>query len=318
MSRFLTCGLLYLCLATTIQAQVGFNNNNPDPSAILDLTANDKGLLVPRMTTAQREALTSNSPARSLLVFDTTEGRFYYFDGGQWYALNEWTRVAGSNLVSLNGSVSVNGSASITNGHLQVSGQISAATYAPTEYGNGPVPIGGIILWSGNLDNFETSGRGKNNLLGWALCNGQNGTPDLRERFVVGAGGGDNGEVATISGYGGPYSPHNKGGNNNNAIALGINQIPSHTHARGTLATSATGAHTHSFRSNGNRGSGGSGREPYGYGETTVGSIHATSSNGEHSHNITGSTGPAGGSPTQPFDNRPPYYALAYIMKILP
>src|SRR5690554_5897142 len=41
------------------------------------------------------------------------------------------------------------------------------------------VPTGGIILWSGPIANIPA---------GWALCNGDNGTPDLRNRFIVGAG----------------------------------------------------------------------------------------------------------------------------------
>ncbi len=45
----------------------------------------------------------------------------------------------------------------------------------------GTIPIGGIILWSGSTGTIPT---------GWALCNGSNGTPNLQDRFVVGAGSG--------------------------------------------------------------------------------------------------------------------------------
>jgi len=45
----------------------------------------------------------------------------------------------------------------------------------------GTVPIGGIILWSGSTGSVPD---------GWALCNGSNGTPNLQDRFVVGAGSG--------------------------------------------------------------------------------------------------------------------------------
>ncbi|MBI4325506.1 MAG: tail fiber protein [Chloroflexi bacterium] len=44
--------------------------------------------------------------------------------------------------------------------------------------GYGTIPLGGIIMWSGSSVPD-----------GWALCNGQNGTPDLRNRFIVGSGG---------------------------------------------------------------------------------------------------------------------------------
>ena len=41
------------------------------------------------------------------------------------------------------------------------------------------VPVGGIIMWSGATNNIPT---------GWALCDGQNGTPNLQDKFIVGAG----------------------------------------------------------------------------------------------------------------------------------
>ena len=43
------------------------------------------------------------------------------------------------------------------------------------------VPIGGIIMWSGSVATIPSS---------WALCNGTNGTPNLQDRFLVGAGSG--------------------------------------------------------------------------------------------------------------------------------
>ena len=42
----------------------------------------------------------------------------------------------------------------------------------------GSIPIGGIIMWSGSIASIPT---------GWNLCNGSNNTPDLRNRFVIGA-----------------------------------------------------------------------------------------------------------------------------------
>ncbi|MEQ8424558.1 MAG: hypothetical protein RIA63_07595, partial [Cyclobacteriaceae bacterium] len=155
--------------------------------------------------------------------------------------------------------------------------------------GNGPVPAGGIIMWSGSIASIPT---------GWALCDGGNGTPDLRNRFIVGAGS--------------SYGPGATGGAN--TVTLTATQIPIHNHTSGTLATSLTGAHTHRFRSTGNRGPGGAGREPYGFTEIAGGSIHTTSSDGSHNHTISGSTGNTGSGASH--ENRPPYYALAYIMKL--
>jgi hypothetical protein len=63
---------------------IGINSTgaNPDGSAMLDIVATDKGILVPRMTTAQRTGI--GSPAKGLMVFDNTTSSFWYFDGLIW------------------------------------------------------------------------------------------------------------------------------------------------------------------------------------------------------------------------------------------
>jgi uncharacterized protein (TIGR02145 family) len=61
--------------------------NPADNSVILDVNSTDKGLLIPRMTEALRDGITS--PAAGLLVYQTDEGEgFYYFDGSSWIYLN--------------------------------------------------------------------------------------------------------------------------------------------------------------------------------------------------------------------------------------
>ncbi len=66
-------------------AQVGINsdNSNPDPSSMLDIKSTDKGLLIPRMDSAQRVTITT--PATGLLVYQTdgTDG-FYFYNGANW------------------------------------------------------------------------------------------------------------------------------------------------------------------------------------------------------------------------------------------
>ena len=62
--------LTLLLAATATQAQVGIGTASPDGSAILDITASAKGLIVPRMTTTQRGAI--NSPTAGLLIYNTT------------------------------------------------------------------------------------------------------------------------------------------------------------------------------------------------------------------------------------------------------
>jgi microcystin-dependent protein len=66
--------------------------------------------------------------------------------------------------------------------------------------GAGTIPVGGIIMWSGSIASIPT---------GWALCNGSSGTPDLRDRFIVGAG--NNYSVAGVGG-------------------TADSQLPAHTH----------------------------------------------------------------------------------------
>jgi hypothetical protein len=116
----------------SLQGQVGFNNPNPHPNSLLDLTATDKGLLIPRLTTVQRDALTLilNPAAESLMVYDTNLQGFYFFRAGTWYGLNEWVKVAGSNNVSLSGNVNITGT--INAGNISTSGSISTAGITAT------------------------------------------------------------------------------------------------------------------------------------------------------------------------------------------
>ena len=179
------------------------------------------------------------------------------------------------------------------------------------------VPSGGIIMWSGSVANIPT---------GWVLCTGGNNTPNLRNRFVVGAGS--------------LYAVGDTGGSS--YVALSTANLPAHTHSSGTLggSTNSTGSHTHSGTTNstGNHthtidgGSGtvsdffGGSDANYGAGigspaiSTNSAGSHSHTLNvnsaGSHSHTVdvnSGSTGSAGSGTTH--ENRPPYYALAYIMK---
>ncbi|MCI4668143.1 MAG: tail fiber domain-containing protein [Bacteroidia bacterium] len=84
-AKNLILSLLLMMLATSIFAQsIGINANGttPDPSAMLDVSSTSKGMLIPRMTSAARNAIAS--PARGLLVFDTNTDDFWYFDGITW------------------------------------------------------------------------------------------------------------------------------------------------------------------------------------------------------------------------------------------
>ncbi|PLX11569.1 MAG: hypothetical protein C0594_03470 [Marinilabiliales bacterium] len=62
---------------------------NADASAMLDVKSTNKGMLIPRLTTAQRENI--NNPVAGLLVYDSTENAFYYYDGQSWLNLTSGT-----------------------------------------------------------------------------------------------------------------------------------------------------------------------------------------------------------------------------------
>ena len=84
--------ILALVLVTSsIFAQIGINNENPDASAALDITSTTGGVLIPRMTETQRDAI---SPAATGLMIYQTDGTagFYYYNGSSWegyYSKNE-------------------------------------------------------------------------------------------------------------------------------------------------------------------------------------------------------------------------------------
>ena len=84
MKHFFTF-LVTVFITTTTFAQVGLNTETLDPSAALDITSTTQGLLMPRMTQAQRAAIAN--PAQGLMVYQTdeTEG-FYYYNGTGWSA----------------------------------------------------------------------------------------------------------------------------------------------------------------------------------------------------------------------------------------
>ena len=121
----------------------------------------------------------------------------------------------GADGVTFTPSVSADGVLSWTNDGGRAN---PAAVSVKGPAGEAGVPIGGIILWSGAASAIPA---------GWALCNGSNGTPDLRGRFVIGAGG--------------SYSVGNTGGEE--SVTLTLNQIPAHSHSIGvaSIATKSGG-----------------------------------------------------------------------------
>ena len=177
---------------------------------------------------------------------------------------------------------------------LDVNGTVRATAFE----GDGAIPKGVIVMWSGKAEEIPK---------GWAICDGNNRTPDLRSRFIVGAGGGGNPG----------YAPGDKG------------EPDPHRHSvQGfpplSADTSNAGVHSHSFPSKyyarnflcGVAAAGKSWcsgidtRGSYQQGQPTEGA-------GEHAHkvdihfekdkiDIAASSG----------ENRPRWYALCFIMKL--
>lgn len=149
-----------------------------------------------------------------------------------------------------------------------------------------PVPIGGIIMWSGSIASIPA---------GWALCNGSNGTPDLRNRFIVGAGS--------------IYSPGNTGGLDK--VTLALSEMPSHFHQMGVIVAKwGDDANNRNF--------------PDFNGTAYPDSDYGRDATRWRTRYQGGSTSYTSASPyngrtqgtTSSHENRPPYYALAYIMRI--
>lgn len=121
--------------------QVGINTQSPNNASVLDIVSSEKGILIPRLTDAQRDAkLADNDPATvppvgvvntalspGTLIFNTDENRFEFWDGVVWRQLF----VATSSQAGNDGVVKVNGGASGVK--PQVSLSASGNSYGPAK-----------------------------------------------------------------------------------------------------------------------------------------------------------------------------------------
>ena len=95
-SQIIILLLCFLLVPNTSNAQIGIGTVTPNSSSILDITSTTQGMLAPRMTTAQRTAITT--PAESLLVFDTTDKAFYFYNT----ATTAWIKIANESVLKRN------------------------------------------------------------------------------------------------------------------------------------------------------------------------------------------------------------------------
>ncbi|MDE0771870.1 MAG: tail fiber domain-containing protein [Salibacteraceae bacterium] len=83
-------------ISFSLMSQVGINNSSPDSKSVLDLKSKTKGLLIPRLTSIQREALSGGSGfAQGMMVYDTDLDILFIGYGSpnnstKWYAMNPW------------------------------------------------------------------------------------------------------------------------------------------------------------------------------------------------------------------------------------
>jgi microcystin-dependent protein len=332
MKTFTAAAVLLAASTLVATAQVGINTVTPDTSALLDIrytgAGHAVGVLLPDLNASER-ASKKSAVSKGMLVFDRTEGQLYYHDGSEWVAANPLVSVHENNgftdirpqntgvnqqnmslglppsepataKLDVNGSTrvrqdlqvdknlqvddnlqvggrgsfaanvrvagtdSVNrlvANSSVVNGNSEVTGTLTAGTLA----GNGTIPVGGIIMWSGTTPPT-----------GWALCTGQtvnnHTTPNLQGRFIVGYNSSDT-DYDNIGKTGGEKEH-----------TLTIDEMPSHNHI-------------------------------YSY---TPYSPYETSNDHDTDHRALASenraTSYTGGS--QPHENRPPYYVLAFIMRV--
>src|SRR5689334_16635616 len=84
--------LTFIALQAHPQNGVGIGTATPDPSSKLDVTATDKGILVPRMTLSQRNAI--SNPAKGLLVYQTDQDSGFYYNAGNALSPN-WISMLG-------------------------------------------------------------------------------------------------------------------------------------------------------------------------------------------------------------------------------
>ena len=79
---FITLFFINIALITNAQIAINSDGSLSDASAMLDVTSTTKGILIPRMTTAERTTI--SSPATGLMVYDTDESAFWYYNGTAW------------------------------------------------------------------------------------------------------------------------------------------------------------------------------------------------------------------------------------------
>lgn len=297
-------------------SQVGINAADLDTSAILHIVHNSKGVLFPNIDDVDQV-----NEVNGMFIFKTTDNKFYYYQSStsSWQCINPFSSTSKD---------TIEGNIKIQNGGLTIQGGNLTVQPENTINGYGTMPIGGIIMWSGSPAPLPA---------GWALCDGMGtyvdhaGTtrniPDLRGRFIVGYG--VNGTGLTNDLYGNLiWDPTyatigaKNSGELKHKLTSGESGIVAHNHLV-TGNTNLDGVHKHWARGTAQRASDNDGghyaradwenmSEDLGSGAGPV-----TRTDGEHQHQISiTSQNVASASALSSHENRPPYYVLAFIIRV--
>ena len=153
--------ILFLLITMPLAGQVGIGTATPDPSAVLEISAtgNDKGLLIPRLTLSQRNAISGVvTPANGLLIFqtDSTPGFYYYSTvSSTWVLLG--TSSGGTDDQNINGSGFVTNTSVLTIGIE--SGTNETISLAPLEEvfigSPPPSPATGYLLYNTGTNSLQ-------------------------------------------------------------------------------------------------------------------------------------------------------------------
>lgn len=140
--------------STTVNAQVGIGTTNPNASAALDVSATDKGLLVPRLTHTQRESLAN--PATGLLVIQTDEPAGFYYNAGT-PAIPNWLNLSTYTLqqnINTNGKY-ISGDGTKTGIQVGGNGLVVATGYYTGANTNITQSTGAQMIWTPNKAAFR-------------------------------------------------------------------------------------------------------------------------------------------------------------------
>ena len=174
--------LLLLVAVTFTQAQVGVGTTTPHASAKLEVSSTNQGFLPPRMTTAQRNTI--SSPATGLIIFNTTSNALNIYFSGAWYQLST-SAITGTIATLVTASPTNNGS--LTSG-TAASGVSSVVSYTG---GNGESHAGQIVTSTDVTGLTATLSAGTFAVGDGALTYNISGTPasDGTASFALNIGG---------------------------------------------------------------------------------------------------------------------------------